>query len=241
MILYGKPVAERILQDARAEGLTKQERSLTVIYDEDSDKHYMTSILKAAPEWGVTVDFIPIEDAKSCQKPVASVINLAKASSSALRRATFAVDGQHMFTNISLYANGVPTKVTPCTPEAIVLMLESCYESLEGKTVAILGRSERVGKPLGLMLMSRNCTVATAHSKTPATVRNSLTQMADIVVCATGVRGLIKRYDAKWGATVVNVGGDYDETTGHEGIKLIPYKGGVGCVTTAVLMRHVVM
>lgn len=241
MILYGKPVAEAIRKDYFENfGQWQEPRTLTVIADETSDRNYIKAIKNAAVEWGV--DIRTVKDEREAREMYAErVIDIRKEPKTMQRCYTngcYSMDGQSPDALLGMY-KGLTTAFTPCTPEAIMDMLDYYNISVEGKNVVILGRGGRVGKPLALQMLQQNATVTVCHSYTPATVINDYTLKADIVVCATGVSGLLKRYDLTYGATVANVGGDYDETTGHEGINLIPFKGGVGCVTAAVLMRHV--
>lgn len=238
MILYGKPVAEQIRREyVKNFFAPKRQRTLTVIADETSDQSYLKAIRSAAVEWDVNVQEAR-DEREAAKMNALRVIDIRKEPKT--MHGFYSMDGQSPDSLLGMY-KGLTSAFTPCTPEAIVCMLDYYDIPVEGKNVVILGRGERVGKPLAMIMLARDATVTVCHSHTPATVINDYTLKANIVVCATGVNGLLKRYDLTHGATVVNVGGDYDESTGHEGINLIPYRSGVGCVTTAVLMRHVVM
>lgn len=238
MILYGKPVAERIRKEyVENFAAPKRQRTLTVIADETSDQHYLRAIRSAAVEWDVEIQ-TATNEREAARRNATRVIDIRREPK--VMHGFYGMDGQSPESLLGIY-KGQTTALTPCTPEAIVAMLDYYDISLEGKTVAILGRSERVGKPLALLMLARDATVTVCHSKTDHEDLLEYAHGADIIVCATGQRNLIEWLDVPQFATVVNVGGDYDEDTGHEGINLIPYKGGVGCVTTAVLMRHVVM
>ena len=103
----------------------------------------------------------------------------------------------------------------------------------------VIGRSERVGKPTAMLLLARDATVTVCHSKTDKGKLIEQVGNADIVVCASGQKGLIDWTCVPHGCTVINVGGDYDEC--YKRLNIIPFKGGVGPVTTAVLMSHVLM
>lgn len=236
MILYGKPVAEQIRKEyVENFSVPKRHRTLTVIADKTSDQHYLKAIKSTAVEWDVDVQ--EARDEREAAKMNAfRVIDIRKEPKT--MHGFYSMDGQSPEALLAIY-NGANTALTPCTPEAIVEMLYYYGIPSVCVNVAILGRSERVGKTLALMMLARNATVTVCHSRTPQAKMLKIVGDADIVVCATGVKGLINRDNLKTDATVVNVGGDYDEDTGHSGINLIPYKGGVGCVTSAVLMRHV--
>lgn len=236
MILYGEPVAEHIRKDYIENfGQWQHPRVLTVIADETSDRNYLKAVKNAAVEWDVEIR-TAISEREAARMNAMRVIDIRKEPKEMYGFAS--MDGQSIDSWKGMY-KGLTTAFTPCTPEAIMEMLDYYNVPVEGRNVVILGRGERVGKPLALQMLARDATVTVCHSHTPATVINDYTLKADIVVCATGVNGLLKRYDLTYGATVVNVGGDYNETTGHKGINLIPFKGGVGCVTATVLMKHV--
>ncbi|MDX3078219.1 bifunctional 5,10-methylenetetrahydrofolate dehydrogenase/5,10-methenyltetrahydrofolate cyclohydrolase [Streptomyces sp. MI02-7b] len=137
----------------------------------------------------------------------------------------------------------------PATAEAVVALLEHHGIELTGRHVAVVGRSTVVGKPAALLLLDRNATVTVCHSRTPDLP--AVTGRADVVVAAAGRPGLITAAHVRPGAVVIDVGtnptpegglvGDVDaaSVTPHAGA-LTPVPGGVGPVTTALLLRHVV-
>ncbi len=147
--------------------------------------------------------------------------------------------------------------VGPATAAAVVELLMSDERCMpRGKHVVIAGRSLVVGRPLAAMLsagggVDADATVTLCHRHTPDLAAH--TRIADIVVIATGVRGLLKPEMVKTGATVIDVGihevtradgsvglvGDVDPAVGEVAGLLTPVPGGVGPVTNAVLMRHV--
>lgn len=118
-------------------------------------------------------------------------------------------------------------------------MLDYYNIPIAGKHAVVIGRSERVGKPTAMLLLARDAIVTVCHSKTDKGDLLDLIDGADIVVCASGQKELIDWTWVPHGCTVINVGGDYDEC--DKRLNLIPFKGGVGPVTTAVLMSHVLM
>jgi len=137
----------------------------------------------------------------------------------------------------------------PCTAQAVVEILEHYSIESKGKTAAIAGRSLVVGRPAAMLLMERGATVTLCHSKTRDLA--AVTKQADIVVAAIGKkRSLTGNYFAP-GQTVIDVGIHFNEETGKlcgdvrqeeaEAIvsALTPVPGGVGAVTTAVLVSHV--
>ena len=135
----------------------------------------------------------------------------------------------------------------PCTDCGVISLLDKYGVTLEGSNVVIVGRSSLVGMPLFHMLENRNATVTLCHSKT----RNlqSITKNADIIISATGVKGLIKEDMVNNNAVVVDVGitrengklyGDVDFDNVSKKAKLItPVPGGVGPMTIASLAQNI--
>lgn len=80
----------------------------------------------------------------------------------------------------------------PATPKGIMEFLEFIKYNLRGKTVVIIGRGELVGKPLSILMMNKGATVITLNSKSSEFVRSMALASADIVVCASGVKGSVK-------------------------------------------------
>jgi methylenetetrahydrofolate dehydrogenase (NADP+)/methenyltetrahydrofolate cyclohydrolase len=134
----------------------------------------------------------------------------------------------------------------PCTPKGIIRALSEFNIDPQGKEAVIVGHSNVVGKPAAIMLLNRNATVKVCHVYTKDL--KSHTREADILIVATGVRGLIKADMVKEGAIVFDVGitwqdervyGDVDFDDVLPVVKLIsPVPGGVGPMTIAILMEH---
>lgn len=137
----------------------------------------------------------------------------------------------------------------PCTAQAVVEILDHYGVDLKGKTAAVAGRSLVVGRPAAMLLMERGATVTVCHSKTPDLA--AVTNKADIVVAAIGKMRSLGGDCFAPGQTVIDVGIHFNEETGKlcgdvrqeeaEAIvsALTPVPGGVGAVTTAVLVSHV--
>lgn len=155
------------------------------------------------------------------------------------------VDGFHPV-NAGLLLTGNPAFV-PCTPLGILRMLDHESVELKGKHAVVVGRSNIVGKPVALLLLSRHATVTICHSRTrdlPAVVRS-----ADVVVAAVGKREMIRGSWIAPGAVVIDVGmnrrpdgtltGDvaFDEAAAVAG-KITPVPGGVGPMTIAMLLHN---
>jgi len=137
----------------------------------------------------------------------------------------------------------------PATAQAVVELLDHFEVPVAGRNVAVVGRSAVVGKPLALLLLERDATVTVCHSKSGPLER--YTQPADVVVVAAGRTGLLKGSHLSPETVVIDVGtnvlpdgslvGDVDEAS-VTGIAagLTPVPGGVGSVTTALLLLHTV-
>lgn len=135
----------------------------------------------------------------------------------------------------------------PCTAEAVMELLHHYRIPVEGKHVVILGRSQVVGKPLSMLLLSENATVTICHSHTRDLEK--LCKKADILISAMGKPAFVTADFLKRGAVVIDVGmntdkdgklcGDVDfESCSTRAKAITPVPGGVGAVTTAVLCRH---
>ena len=156
------------------------------------------------------------------------------------------VDGFHAM-NAGRLMNGEPGFVA-CTPKGVMRLLEVSGVELDGKNAVVVGRSNIVGKPMALLLLQKNCTVTIAHSHTKDLT--AVTRSADILVVAVGRAGFITGDMIKPGAAVMDVGinrvdgkvvGDVDFESAKEVASCItPVPGGVGTVTTSVLVGHVV-
>ena len=143
-----------------------------------------------------------------------------------------------------------PVGFPPCTAQSAMELLRFYGVELKGKRVAVIGRSLVIGRPVAMMLMHANATVAICHTKTtdvPAVTRN-----ADIILAASGQIESIGPDFLRPGQIVVDVGigwseqkqklcGDVDFERAEPIVAAItPVPGGVGSVTSAVLCKHVV-
>lgn len=237
MILKGNLVADSIYESFHINGL---EQKLAIITDESADgRSYLHSIQNAAKKWGVET-FVGTEWTEE-MKDANSFIDLRSNQNGCdaplwLRD----VDGARRTSQEFTYYTGRPWTSSPCTPEAIIRLLTFYDIPIKGKTVCIIGRGDKVGKPLAAMMTKLDATVILCHSKTPDATLRQLILQADIVIAASGKRNLFGVSDIRCGATVVNVGGDFSEPNGDfKSFTLVPFRGGVGPVTTAVLMAHV--
>ena len=134
----------------------------------------------------------------------------------------------------------------PCTPAGIMEMLKYYDISVEGKTCVVIGRSNIVGKPMSLLLLHKNGTVTTCHSKTADL--KEVCKGADILVAAVGRANFVTADMVKEGAVVIDVGmnrsegklcGDVDfEAVKEKASYITPVPGGVGPMTIAMLMKN---
>ena len=240
MILYGKPVADALREQyaERIEAMAWQRR-LDIIIDGTEDKKYLSAIEAEAAKWKVKLAYENDPVGKNFGSD--RIIDVRKKPNNNV--GLYTVDGQSAYGMYKVYC-GQTCDDVPCTAEAIIRMLDYYNIPIAGKHAVVIGRSERVGKPTAMLLLARDATVTVCHSKTDKGNLLKLVAGADIVVCASGQKGLIDWTCVHRGCTVINVGGDYvcDRYDEYDpGINLIPFKGGVGPVTTAVLMSHVLM
>ena len=157
------------------------------------------------------------------------------------------VDGYSVLSAGELVA-GLPG-FRPCTPYGCMKLIESTSTSLRGKHAVVIGRSNTVGKPMGLLLLQANATVTICHSATPDLGYH--TRQADVVVAAVGRRNTLTADMVKQGAIVIDVGmnrddegklcGDVDfervkEVAGH----ITPVPGGVGPMTITMLLVNTI-
>jgi methylenetetrahydrofolate dehydrogenase (NADP+) / methenyltetrahydrofolate cyclohydrolase len=166
-------------------------------------------------------------------------------------------DGLHPM-NLGQLVSKVSEPITsplPCTPRAVIELVEAHGESFVGKHVVVIGRGITVGRSIGLLLTRKgvDATVTLTHSRT--TSLDQHLKQADIIVAAAGVAGIVQPESVKPGAIVLDVGVSrhVDEVTGKSrvvgdvdpGVAEIagwvsPNPGGVGPMTRALLVTNVV-
>lgn len=155
------------------------------------------------------------------------------------------VDGFHPL-NQGKVLLGQDSGFVPCTPAGILYILEKYNISLAGKKIVILGRSAIVGKPLAALCINSWATVTSCNALTPDI--SLYTQTADIVICATGKKHILKASMISPQAIVIDVGfsvidekiyGDADyENILLQGNSITPVPGGVGPMTVAMLLQN---
>lgn len=140
--------------------------------------------------------------------------------------------------------NGYP----PCTPQAVIEILDHYGIDLTGKKAVVVGRSLVVGKPLAMLLLKKNATVTICHTRT-ANLADEC-KKADILIACAGVAKMITADFVSSEQIVIDVGinmlegklcGDVDYEAVADKVKAItPVPGGVGTVTTSVLLKHTI-
>ena len=155
------------------------------------------------------------------------------------------VDGFHLM-NVGALSTGQKGFIS-CTPYGIIELLKRSNIEIEGKHCVIIGRSNIVGKPMGMLLLRENGTVTTVHSKTKNI--KEITKQADILIAAIGKPRFVDDTYVKEGAVVIDVGINRDENNKLCGdvdfdkvepiaSAITPVPGGVGPMTIAMLMKN---
>ncbi len=167
------------------------------------------------------------------------------------------VDCMTDLSNAGVFEGRKDLGYAPCTPEACMEILDYYGIDCKGKSAVVIGRSLVVGKPAAMMLMGKNATVTVCHTKTVNTAE--VARSADILVSAAGVLGSLTKEYVRPGQVVIDVSINWDpnkvNSKGGKGAiagdavfeevepvveAITPVPGGVGSVTTSVLMKHVV-
>ena len=166
------------------------------------------------------------------------------------------VDGMTAASAAGVFTGAAGMGFAPCTAAACMEILDYYGIDCRGKSAVVIGRSQVVGKPAAMLLLGRDATVTVCHTKTPNTA--ALCRQADIILTAAGVLNSLTGDFVRPGQVVIDVAINYDAgkvtARGVGGIAgdacfqevepivaaITPVPGGVGSVTTSVLMKHVV-
>jgi len=273
-ILYGKPIADRILGEVaiEVEQLKKQNihpLQMTIeIGNNPASKVYLHAQQKVAGRVGINCELIQLASTVS-QTRLLKVLEQINRDMSINGLIMHVPLPDHLNTQAAQWhissakdIEGVTPanlgimflggkSLIPCTAQAMIEMIKSTGVELRGKEVVVVGSSNIVGKPLAILLLHEMCTVTICHI---ATTERGLLQdhigRADIVAVAVGVPHLIKGEWLKEGAMVIDAGintmagkivGDVDFDAARERASFIsPVPGGVGTVTTALLMKNTI-
>lgn len=158
------------------------------------------------------------------------------------------VDCMGIFNIACLFA-GNKKGFPPCTPQAVIELLDFYGIDVEGKKATIVGRSLVVGRPLAMLLLSKSATVTVCHTKTAALAEEC--KNADILIACAGAAKMITSDFTNHRQTVIDVGinmkdgklcgdVDYDDVADKVGA-ITPVPGGVGAITTLVLLKHTIL
>jgi len=229
---------------------------------DEASAAYVRSIANAAAKEGIACDVLRTTTAAGVSATLAQLADdpevhgviLATPLPDAARLADLAraippakdIDGAGP-ESLGRLAAGLPA-FAPATAEAVLTLLDHYQVELRGRHAVVVGRSVVVGKPVAHLLLDRDATVTICHSRTPDLA--AITRQADVLVVAAGRAALIGPDHVSPGTTVVDVGtnvtddgrlaGDVDPAVAAVAAALSPVPGGVGPVTTALLLRHVV-
>ena len=160
------------------------------------------------------------------------------------------VDAMTDLSSAGVYQGRADLGFPPCTPEACMKILHHYGISCAGKRAVVIGRSLVVGRPLAMMLMGEDATITLCHSKTPNLPE--IARQGDILVTAAGRLGFVDAGFVRPGQVVLDVSVNWDPEknaiagdcvfAGVEPVvtAITPVPGGVGAVTSSVLMDHVI-
>ncbi|MFH0912784.1 MAG: bifunctional 5,10-methylenetetrahydrofolate dehydrogenase/5,10-methenyltetrahydrofolate cyclohydrolase [Candidatus Omnitrophota bacterium] len=270
-LLEGKPLAEKIKEEIRQQvSSLKKKPALASIQvgDNAGAQAYAKSQKKTAEGLGIEYQFHKLDAATAesnliefiqklnadnsingiiIQMPLPAQIEYKKISQFILPDKD--AEGMHPV-NIGkiVFAKA---KILPCTPAAVMELLQETGIDLYGKEVVVVGHSEIVGKPLTLLLLDKLATVTVCHIGTSKAGKlEEHVKRAEVLIVAVGKAGLIKGEWVKEGAIVIDVGinrvadkivGDVEfEAAEKRASYITPVPGGVGPLTVTMLMRNVV-
>jgi methylenetetrahydrofolate dehydrogenase (NADP+)/methenyltetrahydrofolate cyclohydrolase len=271
-VIDGKALAKKVRQECSAQVSELAERgcqpglAVILVGDDPASQVYVNNKMKACTEVGLHSEVYRFPGNTS-EAAVLSEIERLNADDTihgilvqlplppqfALRKVLEAishekdVDGFHLYNVGGLVIGN--TIFPPCTPYGVQRLLESENIRVEGQNVVVVGASNIVGKPMALMLMQKEATVAICHAKTRDLAQ--FTILADILVVAAGKPNLIVAQMVKTGAVVIDVGinrladgslvGDVDfEGVRQKASYITSVPGGVGPMTVTMLMHNTI-
>lgn len=210
-MLYGKSIAQQILGEVRGIIYDCRIEPEMAVYCTNSDEPYYKGILKDAKFCGIKVRDGYLSD--SC--------------------GAISLDSEHYIPSRNNLDGG---EYVPCTALAALSILHNHHIQISGRQICVIGRSERVGRPLARLLLEEDATVVVCHSKTTSVNMRNLIETSDIVISCVGGQDFATEYPVSLNATVVDIGGDFQ---GLNDVRyFVPHIGGVGPLTRAFLMVH---
>ena len=254
-----KQEVERIHQNGKQIGL-----AVIIIGEDPASKIYVNNKVKACHETGITSYHYELPEDVS-QEEILRLINTLNQNADVngilvqlpipkhLDKDVIltAIDPKKDVDGFSAYQSGKTflgeKSLISCTPQGIIALLKYYNIEISGKNAVVIGRSNIVGKPAGLLLLQNNATVTVCHSKTKDL--SFYTKNADIIVVAVGRAKFLTADMVKDGAVVVDAGinrlengkicGDVDfENVAPKCSYITPVPGGVGPMTIAMLMKN---
>ena len=272
-ILDGRAVAAELRAELLARSTALRDQGvhprlvITLVGENESSLAYVRNLVKTGERVGIAVhvDELPENSTASAlrerlerlehdnsvhgvmlQQPLPPHLSIRTIADAIPRHKD--VDGTHP-TNQGHLAFGSGAEFVPATPAAVMLLLErSPHWPLAGKQAVMIGRSIVVGAPVAMLMLTQDATVTVLHKESRSL--QPYVRMAEVVVVATGVPGLIGGADISPGATVIDVGttvvngelkGDVDyDSAVQVAAAITPVPGGVGPVTNVALLRNVI-
>lgn len=271
-IIDGKNLAKEIRESLKIEAEKLKNKGIVphlaviMVGDNDASKVYVRNKSRACEEIGIEFKeyLLPSTTKQSelleliqklnndknvngilLQSPIPKPLNIQEAFNTILPEKD--VDGFNPYNvgNLCIGQDGF----IPCTPLGIMKMFEKYNIDIDGKKVAIIGRSNIVGKPMAQCMLSKNATVTICHSKTKELKKE--VKDADIIIAAAGKQNIVTADMVKDGAVIIDVGmnrnsegklcGDVDfENIKEKASYITPVPGGVGPMTIAMLMSNVI-
>ncbi len=277
-LIDGKAIGQKVREEVAAEvarrtaaGKVKPTLATVLVGDRPDSVAYVTSKGKACQELGMgsVSHHVPGDISQEDLEKLIAQLNASKEVNGILVQLPLPahlneerilsliniekdVDGFSPINIGRLAQKGREPLFVPCTPYGCIYLLEQVGVKIEGANAVVLGRSNIVGMPAALLLISRNATVTVCHSRTrdlPAVVRQ-----ADILIAAIGKVEMVRGDWIKPGAAVIDVGinsvPDASKKSGHRLVGdvnfneakevagwITPVPGGVGPMTIAMLMR----
>ena len=272
-LLKGKEVVDKLneelarrSEELRSEGITPT-LGILRLGERPDDLAYERGALKRAEKTGVAIKQF-IFDADMSQEELLSEIDKINKDSSISGVLMFRplpsqiddeivrnalapekdVDGITDGSMAGIYS-GDDKGYPPCTAEACIQILDHYNIDLKGKNVAVIGRSQVIGKPVSMMLIKRNATVTVCHTKTVDMA--DICKDKDIIIAAAGHIDTVTKDFLSPHQVVVDVAINFDDEGNMRGDvdfdaaepvvdSITPVPGGVGTVTTSMLMKHVI-
>lgn len=271
-IIDGKNLAKEIRESLKVEANKLKEKgiiphlSVIMVGDNDASKVYVRNKSRACEEIGIEFkEYLLSNGTKQkelislieklnkdknvngilLQSPIPKPLNIQEAFNTIDPKKD--VDGFNPY-NVGNLCIGQDSFI-PCTPYGIMKMFEKYNIEIDGRKVAIIGRSNIVGKPMAQCMLAKNATVTICHSRTRE-LKKELKD-ADIIISAAGKRNMVTEDMVKDGVVIIDVGmnrndegklcGDVDfEKLKEKASYITPVPGGVGPMTIAMLMSNVI-